>query len=167
MSPVFSTRRSRRDPVHDLVIDRRAKHAGIIVIPLECRLGAQLPDLAVSHPLQIHRAIRRAHHILNSCPAPGGRCARCGASFRSPPPTYKRSTFSIAFSACVHHRSTGCVAVDLHQSPLGVVILHQRQRLALVGLQTFGNNFLACHPCARPARIHRHHRCFDFRGGWK
>ena len=34
------------------------------------------------------------------------------------------------------------VAVDLNQTPFGLVIVHQGQRLPLIGLQAFGNNLL-------------------------
>src|ERR1051326_970928 len=45
----------RRDAVHDLVIDRGAQAAGIVVIPLESRLGPELADLLLGRALQIHR----------------------------------------------------------------------------------------------------------------
>src|SRR5271167_3041755 len=33
------------------------------------------------------------------------------------------------------------VAVEFHQPPLGMVVVHQRKRQLLVGLQAFGDNF--------------------------
>ena len=54
----------RRDAVHDLVVHRGAQHAGIIVISLERRLGAQVPDLALGHPLQIHGGTAGRHRFF-------------------------------------------------------------------------------------------------------
>src|SRR5581483_10488534 len=54
----------RRDPVHDLVIHRRAQHARIIVIALECRFGAEFLDLFFGGPLEIQRRHTRSNHRL-------------------------------------------------------------------------------------------------------
>lgn len=44
----------RRDAVHNLFIHRRAQHAGIIVVPLERRLGPKFLDLLIGGALQVH-----------------------------------------------------------------------------------------------------------------
>ena len=68
--------RFRRDTVNDLAVHRSAKHAGIIVVTLECRLSAQFLDLLFSHALQIHGRAAWRHCLLSSLPAPAERCGR-------------------------------------------------------------------------------------------
>src|SRR5215469_3205891 len=61
----------RRDTVHDLLVDRSAQHARVIVITLKGRLRAEFLDLLLGRPFQVHRAHARgdqAAHIIEYLP---------------------------------------------------------------------------------------------------
>src|ERR1035437_6944339 len=54
----------RRDPVHDLFIDRRAQHARITVISLKRRYHAEFRDHLLRALLQVHRRTAGRHNAL-------------------------------------------------------------------------------------------------------
>ena len=55
-------RRRRRDPVHHLLVHRRAQRRGIAAIALERRLGARRAHLRLRRRVEVRRRHARRHH---------------------------------------------------------------------------------------------------------
>ena len=90
MSP-SSQRTVRRDPVHDLLVHRRAQRRRIPAIPLERRLGAAVAHQLLRRRVEIRRRHARRHHRRQLREHLARRARSPRASARAPPATCRRS----------------------------------------------------------------------------